>query len=92
VPLPDFQTYGVLIYSLQERYPRILRSTMVLATVGATLAKLEGQVIFLHGCSDRIMIIGTQDIMAGQGCYPVLCGTVKPFQVSPLEAVACLWG
>jgi hypothetical protein len=46
VPLPDFQTYGVLIYSLQERYPRILRSTLVLATIGATLAKLEGQVIF----------------------------------------------
>ena len=46
MPLPDFQTYGVLIYSLQERYPRILRSTLVLATIGATLAKLEGQVIF----------------------------------------------
>jgi hypothetical protein len=46
VPLPDFQTYGGLIYSLQERYPRILRSTLVLATIGATLAKLEGQVIF----------------------------------------------
>jgi hypothetical protein len=26
--------------------PRILRSTLVLATIGATLAKLEGQVIF----------------------------------------------
>ena len=46
MPLPNFQTYGVLIYSLQERYPRILRSTLVLATIGATLAKLEGQLIF----------------------------------------------
>jgi hypothetical protein len=46
VPLPNFQTYGVLIYSLQERYPGSLRSTLVLATIGATLAKLEGQVIF----------------------------------------------
>lgn len=46
MPLPDFQTYGVPIYSLQERYPRILRSTLVRATIGATLAKLEGQVIF----------------------------------------------
>ena len=44
--LPDFQTYGALIYSLQERYPRIQRSTLVLATIGPTLAKLEGQVTF----------------------------------------------
>jgi hypothetical protein len=43
VALPDFQTYGALVYSLQERYPSIQRSTLVLATIGPTLAKLEGQ-------------------------------------------------
>lgn len=46
MPIPDFQTYGELIYSLQERYPSIQRSTLVLATIGSTLAKLEGQVTF----------------------------------------------
>lgn len=46
MPLPDFQTYGELIYSLQERYPGIQRSTLVLAPIGRTLAKLEGQITF----------------------------------------------
>jgi hypothetical protein len=44
---PDFQTYGALISSLQERYPSIQRATLVLATIGPTLAKLEGQVTFV---------------------------------------------
>lgn len=42
----DFQTYGELIYSLPERYATIQHSTLVLATIGATLAKLEGQITF----------------------------------------------
>lgn len=46
MPIPDFQTYGELIYSLQERYPVIQHSTLVLAPIGPTLAKLEGQVTF----------------------------------------------
>jgi len=46
MPIIDFDTYGKLIYSLQERYPSVRRSTLVLATIGSTLAKLEGQVIF----------------------------------------------
>jgi hypothetical protein len=46
VSLPDFQTYSEIIYSLQERYASIQRSTLVLATIGSTLAKLEGQVTF----------------------------------------------
>ena len=46
MPITDFHTYGKLIYSLQERYASVRRSTLVLATIGPTLAKLEGQVIF----------------------------------------------
>jgi hypothetical protein len=46
MPIPDFHAYGKLIYSLQERYPIVRRSTLVLANIGSTLAKLEGQVIF----------------------------------------------
>lgn len=46
MPIPDFRAYGEFIYSLQERYPSIQHSTLVLATIGPTLAKLEGQVVF----------------------------------------------
>ena len=46
MPIPNFQTYGALIYTLQERYPSIQHSTLVLASIGPTLAKLEGQVTF----------------------------------------------
>ncbi len=46
MPITDFDTYGKLIYSLQERYPSLRRSTLVLATIGSTLAKLKGQLIF----------------------------------------------
>jgi predicted nucleotidyltransferase len=43
---PRFPNLSVLIYSLPERYASIRHSTLVLATIGRTLAKLEGQLIF----------------------------------------------
>lgn len=46
MPIPDFSTYGELVYSLPETNASIQGSTLVLATLGATLAKLEGQVTF----------------------------------------------
>jgi hypothetical protein len=46
VPIPDLQTYSKLIYSLQQAHPSIQYSTLVLAPIGATLAKLEGQITF----------------------------------------------
>ena len=46
MPFPSFQTYGELVYSLPDRHPAIQRSTLVLATIGPMLAKLEGQVTF----------------------------------------------
>jgi len=46
MPITDFHIYGKLIYSLQEGYASVRRSTLVLASIGSTLAKLEGQVIF----------------------------------------------
>jgi hypothetical protein len=49
VPLSGSQAYGELIYALPERYPAIQRSTLVLATIGPTPAKLEGQVTFGGG-------------------------------------------
>lgn len=44
--IPDFNTYAEFVYSLQTRYSSIRQSTLVIATIGATLAKLEGQVAF----------------------------------------------
>ncbi len=46
MPITDFHIYGNLIYSLQERYASVRRSTLVLASIGSTPAKLEGQAIF----------------------------------------------
>lgn len=46
MPITDFHTYGELVYSLQGLYPRVLRSTLVVASIGPTLAKVEGQVLF----------------------------------------------
>lgn len=46
MPVPDFHTYSELIYSLPELYSKIQHSTLVLATIGPTLAKLEGQITF----------------------------------------------
>lgn len=47
--LSDLRSYGGLIYSLPDRYPSIQHSTLVLAPIGRTLAKLEGQVTFEGG-------------------------------------------
>ncbi len=46
MPVPDLQTYSKLVYSLQQDHPSIQYSTLVLAPIGATLAKLEGQITF----------------------------------------------
>ena len=41
---PDFQAYNAIVYSLADRHPKISHCTLVLALIGATLAKLEGQI------------------------------------------------
>lgn len=46
MPIPDFQTYSEIIYSLPDRYSSIQGSTLVLAPIGPTLAKVEGQITF----------------------------------------------
>ncbi|MEW6665497.1 MAG: DUF6516 family protein [Thermodesulfobacteriota bacterium] len=48
MPLPDFESYGRLVYTLSERYPCILFSTLTLASIGPTLAKLDGRVAFVE--------------------------------------------
>jgi len=58
VPLPDFQTYSELIYSLPARYASVQYSTLVLAPIGPTLAKLEGQVTF-----DREIVLDVWELV-----------------------------
>ena len=49
MPIPNLQAYGELLYSLQECYSSIQHSTLVLITIGPTLAQVEGQVTFANG-------------------------------------------
>ena len=58
MPLPDFQTYSELIYSLPARYASVQYSTLVLAPIGPTLAKLEGQVTF-----DREIVLDVWELV-----------------------------
>jgi hypothetical protein len=43
-PLDDLASYSAHVYSLRERHSFITGSTLTLAPVGATLAKLEGSI------------------------------------------------
>jgi hypothetical protein len=43
-PLDDIATYSAFVYALAERHPFVMSSTLALAPIGATLAKLEGHV------------------------------------------------
>jgi hypothetical protein len=43
-PLDDIAAYSTWVYSLAERHPFVNQSTLALAPVGATLAKLEGHI------------------------------------------------
>lgn len=47
--ISDRRAYEEFIYSLPGRHPSIEQSTLLLATVGQTLAKVEGQVTFPGG-------------------------------------------
>ena len=43
-PLEDIASYSAFVYSLRERHPSVTGSTLALAPIGATLAKLEGRI------------------------------------------------
>jgi hypothetical protein len=43
-PLEDIASYSEFVYALGERHPHVTGSTLTLAPIGATLAKLEGRV------------------------------------------------
>ena len=43
-PLSDFDSYSVFVYTLAERHSFVTASTLSLARIGATLARLEGKI------------------------------------------------
>ena len=43
-PLDDIASYSAWVYALAERHPKLTGSTLALAPIGATLAKLEGRI------------------------------------------------
>ena len=43
-PLEGIASYSAFVYALQERHPFVTGSTLTLAPIGATLAKLEGRI------------------------------------------------
>lgn len=43
-PLDDLESYSAFVYSLTVRHPHVTHSTLTLAPIGATVAKLEGRV------------------------------------------------
>jgi hypothetical protein len=43
-PLDDIASYSAYVYTLQERRPFVTGSTLTVAPMGATLAKVEGRV------------------------------------------------
>jgi hypothetical protein len=43
-PLDDIASYSIYAYGLAERHPFVTSSTLTLAPIGATLAKLEGRI------------------------------------------------
>ena len=43
-PLEDIASYSAFVYALRERHPFVTSSTLTLAPIGATLAKLEGRI------------------------------------------------
>ena len=49
MPFPDVATYEALVYSLSDRFAEVEGSTLVLAPIGRTLAKVEGQIMIGSG-------------------------------------------
>jgi len=48
-PFRSLREYELLVYTLSERFPAILRSTLVVARRGRQYAELTGELLFLDG-------------------------------------------
>lgn len=48
-PLSTLQDYELFIYSLGEAFPSVRQSTLVLVRIGASMARISGEMRFAHG-------------------------------------------
>jgi hypothetical protein len=48
-PLRTAEDYELYIYTIAERHPEIIRSTVTFVRVGATLARVDGEIEFKEG-------------------------------------------
>ena len=48
-PLRTVEDYELFLYTLAEQFPVMRRSTVTLVRIGATLARVAGEVHFDHG-------------------------------------------
>ncbi len=48
-PLRTLEDYELFLYTLTERYPSVQRSTVILVRLGATLARVAGELYFEQG-------------------------------------------
>ena len=53
--LSSLQAYSHFVYTLQDRYPSIQRSTLILIPLGATMGSLRGTLDFEGGISLRVV-------------------------------------
>ena len=59
-PLSTLQDYELFIYSLRETFPSVRQSTLVLVRIGASMARVSGELRFAHG----IRLIARERILA----------------------------
>jgi hypothetical protein len=53
-PLRTPEDYELFLYTLTEHYPSVIRSTLTLIRVGATMARVTGELFFSHDL--RLMV------------------------------------
>lgn len=61
-PFQSLSDYEELIYTLQQQYPSIDRSTLVIARRGRGVATLMGELVFVHGYRLIVYEILTWDL------------------------------
>jgi hypothetical protein len=55
--LTSIRDYEKFVYGIQDRYPIVDSSSLVVAPLGATVAKLSGEVIFKNGITLKLLEI-----------------------------------
>jgi hypothetical protein len=48
-PLRTLEDYELFLYTLTERFPSVRQSTVILLRLGATLARVAGELLFEQG-------------------------------------------